>query len=375
MVRDYVKVIRASSLARYMACGGFAYMKNLPKQEAGTPAQEGTAAGEMLQRKLEAKNPDLIVEGAASNGYKFDSDMAFYTSHVAREILEIAVGDVLCEQRVDWTTTSGIVIQGQYDIMFRDARGDLHVHDLKYGWGIVEAFENWQLLAYSIGVLLRTKNEQLPKRVYLTIHQPRPHHEDGPVRTWMLDVGEIWLYHSKINETCSRIAAGEAELVSSSKCRYCPAAQKDCPSFNRAFYNSVDVALRDFKQDELQAQDIASQLELLERVQEIFKIKKESLEQLAVSRMVAGEMIPGYATMANYGDRKWKSFVTPEAFEVMTGKRIVVEEMLSPAKVEKLGVPKDLIATLVDRPFIGQKLKRIDESKLGDKIFGKGAPK
>jgi hypothetical protein len=45
--------------------------------------------------------------------------------------------------------------------------------------------------------------------------------------------------------------------------------------------------------------------------------------------------------------------------------------MLSPAKAEKLGVPKDLIKTFVDRHFVGMKLQRKDSGALGEKLFGK----
>lgn len=72
----------------------------------------------------------------------------------------------------------------------------------------------------------------------------------------------------------------------------------------------------------------------------------------------------------NYGDRKWKKGISPLVIKTLTGKDITAQEMLSPAKAEKLGVPKELVAKYVERYFVGNKLVRKDTSKLGNKIFG-----
>ena len=48
--------------------------------------------------------------------------------------------------------------------------------------------------------------------------------------------------------------------------------------------------------------------------------------------------------------------------------------MLSPAKAEKAGVPKEFVNSLVDRRFLGQKIVKKDGSDVGNKIFGKNKP-
>src|ERR1700677_3448926 len=161
-----------------------------------------------------------------------------------------------------------------------------------------------------------------------------------------------------------QIAGGYAELVTSKKCKYCPGAASACTAFNRAVYSGIDHVLSEFKQDSINEKEISFQLDLLGRVTEVLKIKSESLKQLAVDRIKNGGIIPNYACEESYGDRKWKKEVSPDVIKTLTGISIVETVMLSPAKAEKVGVPKDLVKGYVDRHFIGNKLKRQDVNKL-----------
>jgi len=170
--------IRCSGLARPMVCPGYAFLE-LPKSPGNEAAKEGTAAGEYLERLL----TDLPVGEVASNGVYFDDDMKFYLTPIYEDIMVRSAKrpeKVLCEERIDWQTRSGIWIRGQYDASFIDDEGNLCVEDLKYGWGIVEVRENWQLLGYAIGEVIR--RGQAFDKISLKIHQPRPHHEDGETR-------------------------------------------------------------------------------------------------------------------------------------------------------------------------------------------------
>lgn len=359
--------IRCSGLARPMVCAGFLSFENLPVSETNAAAEEGTAAGELLERILLGK--DVPVQ--ARNGVYFDDDMRFYTKPIAEEINSNRQTEVLCEQRIDWKTRSGIWIRGQYDISFVRG-GSLFIDDLKYGWGIVEVKDNWQLLGYAIGEIIR--RGVAFETIVLRIHQPRPHHEDGSTREWRLSYSELLGYKERIEQRMEMIAAGDKTLQTSEKCKYCPAAGEACPAFNRLFYRALEVAA-EFTQDQIDEAELARQLDHVNRAAEVIKIKSDSLNELAVSRIKGGKIIPGYLTESRYGDRKWKPNISPDVIETLTGKRVIEEVMLSPAKCEKIGIPKDFINSLVDRHFLGQKLVRGDHNKLGNKIFGSGVPK
>lgn len=355
--------IRCSGLARPMVCAGSLFFKDLPKQETNAAAEEGTAAGEYLRLILEKKP----MATHASNGVRFDSDMEFFVRPVADEIIARAASPILCEQRIDFSTRSGIMIQGSYDVSFLDAQGNLYIDDLKYGWGLVEVKDNWQLTAYAIGEVIR-QGKVFPK-IFLRIHQPRPHHEDGPTRWQELSYTDLLAKKEIIDARFDKIAAGDKTLETSKYCRYCPAAGAACPAISKSFYRGIEVA-HDFIQDNIDDKELSFQLDLVNRVNEVIKIKLDSLNALTVDRIKKGQIIPNYVTESSYGHRKWKKEISPEIVETLTGKKILKEEMLSPAQAEKIGISKVFVDKLSEQPFLGQKVKRKDTTELGNKIFG-----
>jgi hypothetical protein len=363
-----VTEIRCSKLSRIMSCSGLLFFKDLPEEEPGVPAKEGTACGEVLQARLEGRP----IPTVASNGVPVDEDMKFYTAPIAEEILARAGTEVLCEKRIDWNTRSNIAIRGQYDASFVGKDGRLYIDDLKYGWGIVEVRENWQLLGYAIGEVIR--RGQAFERIVLRIHQPRPHHEDGSTREWELSYEELCGYMERIEARMSEIAQGHNELVTGKHCKYCPAAGQACPAISKQMFWAIDWA-HAFVEDKLTEEELSRQLQILDRMTEVMKIKSDSLKTLAIDRIKRGAIIPGYVTEQSFSDRKWKPGIDPEVIKAFVGKDITERVILSPNKAEKLGVPKELVNHLVDRQFLGVKLKQTDAGAMGDRIFGKEAPR
>lgn len=350
-----------------MTCAGSLFFKGIVEEPPGEAAKEGTACGEMLQCNLEGRDPGTH----ATNGVMFDSDMKFYTENFANDIRSRAASKVLCEQRCDWQTRSGIMIRGQSDVTYIDASNRLCIDDLKYGWNIVEVKDNWQLLGYAIGEVIR--RNIMFEQIVLRIHQPRPHHELGPTREWILSYSELLSYKERIEERMMEIVAGRQDLVTSNHCRYCPAATV-CPAFNKAFYRGVEV-VHEFVQDSIDEKELAFQLDLITRVKEVMKIKEDSLRSLAIARIGGGKVIPGYVTEQNFGHRKWNNKIDPKTIEILTGKNIMkAPEMLSPAQAELAGVPKEFVASFVERPPLGQKLVKKDNSDIGNQIFGTNQP-
>jgi len=359
-------VIRCSKLARPMVCAGYSFLK-LHQTEGGLPAKEGTAAGEYLQHLLEG----TPVPTTASNGIYFDDDMKYHATPIAQDCINRATDKILCETRIDWQTRSGIMIKGQYDIAFVDDRGYLCIEDLKYGWGIVEAEENWQLLGYAIGEVIR--RGKAFSHISIKIHQPRPHHENGPSREWLLTYDELLAYKEKIELRFQAIVDGDRSLTTSDKCKYCEGAAEACPAFNRLFYRALEVST-EFHQDSLTDSEVSNQLDHVKRALEVIKIKGDSLTELAVSRIKGGKIIPNYVQTTNYGNRVWKGGINAKTLKALTGIDASEEIFISPSKAEKLGVPRKLVSQLTDKKFLGIKLVKKDATKIGNEIFGTTTP-
>lgn len=362
------QVIRCSSLARPMVCPGFVFLKNLLQWPNDEAAKEGTTAGEYLERLLLNRQ----IADTCSNGRHFDDDMKFYTTPIAQDVKSRAVSEILCETRIDWQTRSGIWIRGQYDICFVDDQGRLCVEDLKYGYKLVEVKENWQLLGYAIGEVMR--RGQAFNEISFKIHQPRAHHEDGTTREWVITYDRLIEYKEMIEKRMSEISSGRKDFQTSDKCYYCMGAGEGCPAFNRKYHNGLEIAFGNFVEDSISDEEMAKQLNEIANAEEALKIKLSALKELAVSRIKKGHIIPGYVQSQKYSNRSWKKGVSPESIKIMTGKDVIETKLMTPAKAEKLGVSKELVSQLSEKRFVGMKLEKKNATDLGNKIFGKQKP-
>jgi hypothetical protein len=344
-----------------MNCAGSLFFQDLPEEATNEAAEQGTACGELLNWML-THQP---MKTHASNGVPINDDMRFYAGKVYAEITGQHHTPVICEQHIDWQTKSGIWIRGRYDAAYV-SEGVLCVDDLKYGYGLVEVKENWQLIGYAIGEVIRLG---IPfEKIRLRIIQPRAQHEDGTHREWWLTYSELLAYKNQIEQRMQAIADGLKDLQSGPQCKYCPAAAV-CPAFNKAFHRGVDLA-HTFLQDNISDDELSYQLKLAYRVNEIFKTRLSSIEALALNRIRAGKIINGFGLDQRLANRTWKPNVTPEVVKMMTGVDLYKKELLSPAQAEKIGLNEEFLKTVTERKFLGAKLKPMDTSKVGDKIFG-----
>lgn len=349
-----------------MVCAGYMHL-DVEEPEAGAPAKEGTAAGEYLQHLLERKP----IGPQAENGVYFDDDMKFYTTPIAEDIFSKAASPVLCETRVDWQTKSGIWIKGQYDAAYVDHQGRLCIDDLKYGWGIVEVKENWQILGYAIGEVIR--RGQAFNEIVLRICQPRPHHEDGERREWILTYSQLLEYKERIEVRMQELANGLSNFQTGPACKYCKGAAEACTAFSRLFYRSLEIST-EFFQDSLTNEELAKQLDQVKRASEVIKIKQDSLEQLGADRIKSGGIVPGYVQVNKYSQRTWKQGVSAASLKAFTGKEVEEKSLMSPAKAEKLGIPKKLVEQLSSTTLTGVKLEKKNGTDVGNKIFGNSNP-
>jgi len=361
-----VEFVGFSNLSRAMICPGNLSMTNLPPKVTHDSAKEGTACGELLTAMLNQRTVTPKVNNIAGNGVLFDSDMYYYSAEVANHVFNNSQGKIFSETPVSLVTESGITVRGAYDISYvKD--GVLHVEDLKYGYSIVDPQENWQLIGYAIGEVMRLGKGF--EKIVLTIHQPRPYHEDGPCRSWTISYGELMEYKEIIEKQMMSIRQGDTSLKTGKHCKYCRAASS-CAALNRATYNSVDVAMNQLVQDHLSDDQLSRELDTLDRAVDLIKLRKDSLEQLTVNRIKGGGVVKNYVINERWSNRKWKGAVTADVIETLTGKKVTEQVLLSPAKVEKLGISKDFINGMTEKRRIGINVKRKDITKIANEIFG-----
>lgn len=374
-----LKEVRCSSLHRFMTCVDHLKLNLRELQGESEPAREGTAVGEYLSEMIRQRTDQPVFGVDASNGYFVNEDMKFYARDTYRNVLEAAQGNPIeTEERIDWVADS-CTIRGQFDISFvtggRMENGfrvgaTLHIEDLKYGWGIVEAKDNWQLLGYAIGQHKRLLEKGIYiDNVVLRIHQPRPYHAEGPIRTWVITKDELLGYYHQVVAQVRAYYSGGA-LVTGSGCKYCDAAAA-CPALNKAFHQAVDIVLRDYEEKELTNEDVSKLIAIIERAEEVIEIKSTSVKQLAMSRLQNNQVIPGYGMVQKFGDRAWKPGITAETIKMMTGVDITKTDMMSPAQAEKAGLNKKMVAQIAVKPPKGFEIKKVNINEQADKLFNK----
>lgn len=373
-----LRELRCSSLHRFMNCVGHLSLSTHEPNEAGDAAKEGTAIGEYLTAMIHQKTDKPNFGVAASNDVFINDEMKFHAGNTYRALVESANGAVIeSEERIDWMADS-TTIRGQFDISYYTG-GEmkdgylqgvtLHVEDLKYGYGIVEVEENWQLLGYAIGQHMNLLSKGIyVGNIVLRIHQPRAYHEQGTVRTWTISKEQLMAYYYSIINQVRRFVSGDKTLTTSNSCKYCDAAAH-CPALNRAFHNSLDVILDDYTEKELTNDDLSHLLDMVDRANEIVKIKHTSLKNLAISKLMNNQIVPSYGMVQKYGDRRWKDGVDATTIKMMTGIDVTKTDIMSPAQAEKAGVNKKLVEQLAIKPSKGFELGRVDINKKADKLF------
>lgn len=356
----------ATELSRLMLCMGSRNMPSpLPQGGNRDQREEGNAAHWL------AEQPDpaaCVGKPCPKNGHIITEDML---EHVMTYLDALEPGGAM-EVETSWAGAS-YEVRGRADHVGYAADGHhaggmslsmLTVDDFKYGWGIVEPARNWTLLSHAIGWCIR--NNTRPDVIRLRIHQPRPYHADGPTREWTCSYDELMGFYSQIDAHLSNpVDTLNSGLQQCAKCH----ARYDCPAFDRAIYNAIDVSLEPFddtKPNNVMAQEYA----LFERAEKMLKIAREAREELMTHRIKEGQTFAGFALEKRLGQRKFKPGLTGKALSAALGVDLVKDGLVTPAEAERRGVSEEVIAALVDRPTLPSKLKAIDVDAKARAAFG-----
>jgi len=267
---------------------------------------------------------------------------------------------VLAESKVDigarfgredcWGTVDARIVHTLKEPM-------LEIADYKHGMGIVEPFENKQLLLYALGALaLIPAGEVLPYTIRLTIIQPRAPHDQGRIRSWDLST-EVLLNRWGSFFKAAMIMTDDVNAPakpSSIACKWClaKATCKDVADQSLAAAQAIfapfaskdlKVTLQDNVSREPTALDVAQITYILEH-DKMIRGWLDAIKEYAYDYVAKGGSLPGYKFVAGPGSRAWieDDETTMASLRKLTkqdGHRIskadiTQEKILSPAKTE-----------------------------------------
>lgn len=351
----------ATRLPRLMQCLGSHHMVATPieSDDDTTIRDEGNAA-HWLAQQLHAGRP-ISVGMVCYNGVVADDEMV---THVTRYVDALGVGGAMEHVTSFSAQDMAWEVRGRCD-HFASAGETLVVDDFKYGYREVSPENNWTLISHAIGFCLDTG--YWPPHVTLRIHQPRLYHSDGPVRTWSLTGQDLIQAYHRID---ARLRSADTTLETGEQCIKCP-ARHTCPAWRAASMNAIDASSILFD-DKLPNERLDDQLALLTRAESVIVERRKALEELVKHRIKNGEVFANFGVMEQYGNRKFKSGISPAMLLALTGVDCAKSATVTPAEAERRGVPESVIASLTERPMTGLKLVKMNEHDRAVRLLKKG---
>ncbi len=355
-----------SGAAAWVVCAQWPHMNARYPQPDGDESAEGTASHWAFSEILFGR---VVAEGqVAPNGVVLDLEMIegaelFVEVVDARLALYGLDRSALMVERRVFMPRIHAHNNGTPDVWFyaREA-GVVEGLDYKFGHKFVDAFENWQLINYTNGILEQLEIAldgvaDVHTRVKMTVVQPRSYVAAGPVRTWQVQASDLRGYFNRLASAAAAVFEPDDRRVAtpSDECEYCP-GRHACQALQQSAYMAADKA-RASTPLELEAPAMALELRYLERGLKRLEARVTGLRESVADQIRRGVPVPFYALEATAGRETWGKPV-PEILSL--GKLFNVDlakpGALTPKQAIKAGVPEALVLPYVVRPTGGTKL-------------------
>lgn len=367
-----------SSAARRVACPGSRYLESqYPENKESPHAREGEAAHEVASLILLDENFNIKVGDRVTNGEMVTQEMIDGAELYFDNVVILTAGSrakhkLHVEERVNiydihedaWGTPDC----WQYDMSTRTLR----IWDYKYGFGLVDVFENWQLIAYAAGILSRLGingiDDQQTKLIF-TIVQPRGFHRNGKVRIWSLMASELRPYFNKLRMAEEEASHTIAKCHPNPECDFCR-GRHACTALQRSALSAVDITTLNVPFD-LTAAQTGIELGYLKHAAELLDARITGLSEQALSMLRRGERVPGFKAEQSEGREIWKK---PIAEVLQLGVLMGVDvakpaDVVTPKQAVKMGLQPELLKEFAITPRGAMKLVQDNEST-SRKIFG-----
>lgn len=352
--------LTATELPRFMACNGSYTLPKFPEFEKDDNERlNGNTVHWLIEQVHSGQHAmDELIDKKAPDGLYVTPEMVEHASEYLKDL----------KGYIEYDTSfsgEGYHIKGRADNVCYE-NGILEVKDFKYGWSIVEPFENWTLIAHAIGIAKKIPDFFIhTKLIRFSIYQPRPFHPLGKVRTWEITAFELSEYINKLEETMRN----PSDFASTGlQCKHCSSVVA-CNSAVKAAMNAIDVSEKAFSFD-ISNEDLSILLNNLQRAEKVLKTTIKAYEDLTMHRLREGAVVNGYGLERSMSNRSWNETITPETIELLTGRDdLTVTELITPTQAIKKGLSEEIVYSLSNRKETDLKLCRVDPDEKVKKLF------
>lgn len=369
-------------------CTGFPLMAaTYPETEESEESKEGTAAHELAARMVDAHSKAMIgypkqadvVDTPASNGVIITEEMyegaELYAEDVGSTMRFTRVfggPHLAIEQKVHAARVHELS-DGTPDCWLFDARsGLLYVWDFKFGYEVVEAYENWQLMNYVAGILDQLEingHQEQHVRVNMRVVQPRAFHRDGPVREWVVLASDIRAHINTMANNAEESLSDRATCRSGSHCKHCP-ARHACEAALTGGMRLYEAASAPAPV-ELSPHALAVQYAIVQRARKQLEYLESGYEEQVKGLLRSGANVPGYRVEESVGRERWATPVE----EVISLGDLLGHDLrklgaITPKQAKKLGIDGAVISAYSETPRTGAKVVA-DNGNKAKQVFSK----
>jgi len=340
--------LKAHDAARWAWCAASVVMQEMyPQTEKSESSLEGTATHHVSEQVL--KNyPKVLchdfVDQIAPNGVVIDTAMCDAAEQYVMDVLKVCQADGLLQQiqieqlvqipRIHATENAAIPDCWVFNAQARV----LDIWEFKYGHGVVEAFENWQMIDGVIGIIDQIGHDDLHIQVNIRIVQPRAYHPDGTIRVWTVMASELRAYANQLHHQGALALAPNPPAKSGKHCKHC-SAYFACQTANHAAMNAIDVGTA-MSVEIIPADQLALHRNILKRAKAAIDERLNAVDAQIIAMFGQGQLVDGLALDNPIGALHWtKPEPEIKILGQMYGAKLVKEKLITPTQALALRSP------------------------------------
>lgn len=253
---DNAHAFLAPSSAHIWGPGGCPYYPTMaashPQTEDSPESREGTAAHHLVAERLSGVWG--MEHGTDPAGTPLTEEMFECTNDFVRDVetlrrnypdleecIEERVHMPMVHAKLNWGTADWFAIS-------RSAKR-IWVKDFKYGHRYVDAWENWQLADYLLGVINHFMITDAKEwTADLGIYQPRSFHADGPNKSWEVGGHRFVDLSAALASAAAEATGPVPKMRTGGYCGDCE-GRTSCPAFTQSTQNGIDLSLKGMPHD------------------------------------------------------------------------------------------------------------------------------
>lgn len=261
-----------------------------------------------------------------------------------------------------WQFRAGVIVESV-------GGNTVSVKDYKSGHRVVEAFENWQLISYALGVCNRLGITDPETIIAMAIVQPKDYGKQ--VKEWTITLGQLMVYVGRIAARVAEALGADAIATVGGHCIDCKARHL-CKTLQRGAQHVVEFT-GIAEQQELSHEALGVEARILKDAMAVLKARYEGLTTQIDALMRSGTSIPYWVLDNGRSLLKWNEGVSVEDIRLL-GQSAEVNTIqpvkpITPTQAKDAGIDETIIALYATRQPPGKTLKP-DTNMKARKVFG-----